>query len=186
MKTGRILIAFIIIILIILVLLFYNYIVKTDTNKYYITDITITPKNNGDYYVYLPLIMTDDRSVIDFTEDTEFKTGSGDISFIETIYGKAYNISSNGIVEIKIDEPKIKKKPGAWITLENNTDNELFNDRATEFYIYFNSTEINTVHIDYYFEIESKMHSYHVDVSCQGDISNGWNLIGGSINAWVE
>ena len=88
--------------------------------------------------MYIPLITTDDGSVIDFTNHINYHSGLGNIELIETKYGKAYNISSKGIVEIKIDEPKLKNKPGALITLENNTEYEDFGNRWVELWIFFN------------------------------------------------
>lgn len=177
MKKILLAIIFAIIILLITSIIF----IGDKNNRYYSINIEITPENMGEYTIYIPAIYFDNDELLDFNEYITYFSDYGDSSIINTEFGFAFKISSDNNINIKTKNPILKKHPGLWITLEKSND-QIINDRITLFYVFLNSTTNTNIYINYMFETFEKGGShYKAKISFKGYLTNGWNLLNGTI-----
>ncbi len=152
-----------------------------DLNRYYTINIQIEPEDDEAYFLYIPMLYYENEGLIDIESHLIQDLDTTNIEKVSTEFGEAMNISSDGEVIIRTDEKIVQEHPNLRISLENNEEG-YFYERTTSFNLYMNSTKVQKIHIRFSFNVaEQGGNEYSASVLFEGDLTNGWNVLNGSI-----
>jgi hypothetical protein len=196
MKKWK-LILIILIILILIIGLYYwvsPYLINQEIEYSY--EVIIEPNNDGAYYVYIPLLIHDNEEISKISKSIKIVSGNGEISFIETKYGSALNLSSNAPIKLALSGNEFKDIkvegdiPQIFLSLDNDLDGD--NDKAewdssfTQYNLFLNSSYVDYLNFDLAFKVNSEPASFEGSVKLNGKVYDGWNIINGTMDASME
>lgn len=175
-KFNAFLLISIIIVSIILGGLYYRFFVYNRFHFSYV--VTVLPSTSDSYYVYVPVIVTEDGKLLnEFENNLEIVYGTGHYTIIETQFGFCLNISSNNPIKIK-SEFKLDEILQLFVSTRNVTNNKYSLGYRGEYSVYSMFSNNNTLHLN----IESQLKGKFVwqESHIEGNIQNiGWTAIKG-------
>ena len=96
----------------------------------------ITPSGDGEFFMYLPILLINDSIPSSDLTEGYFSLGNGSINTVETEFGYAYNISSDEEIGFRFDLMKTTPSPGYSLSLGENFNNtqyfHIYNWRSDE------------------------------------------------------
>ncbi|RLF69892.1 MAG: hypothetical protein DRN40_05845 [Thermoplasmata archaeon] len=150
--------------------------------------ITLTSGINNTTFVLIPALINDDGSLSPICNNMIIKNGTGNFSIESSNKGYIYNVSFQNIIELELsgkNDPNIDITgdiPHIYLSLDNDYDGDNdfteWSDSIVQYWIFssYNSIKLN---------IHFKANTYYFsgDVILNSTLSNGWQLINGTMNA---
>ena len=150
---------------------------KKNKSITYLYEIEIIPNGSFFYNIYMPApIFFENKSLCQhIINDIEIKNGDPKISIVDTLYGKALNISGNNNITIyAYGTINVLNQRGPTIFLSLELKNYTINTFSTEkYWIYSNKSNINIL-INLLNEYKSGSYEY---LSERTEIIRGWQII---------
>lgn len=165
---------------------------KNDEKYYsYSYDIRITPNQNNNYSVIIPVLLNKDGEVSNINDKLNFISGSGEFKIFDSEKGKAMQIESSS--EITLSAVKVKTNgifDVVWnlLSLEQNTSydgNDKFTNKNLNYWVKLeNGTSFSSVNIEIIFKASLSKGTYGYDSysECKGEVNlkDEWQIINGN------
>jgi hypothetical protein len=136
-------------------------------------------------YSLLPILQTENISIIDLFDNVEVN-GKGTYKIENSIYGELINISSSNDYSIEFLSNDYSKF--STIDAYKSIDFSAKDEIQEQYYCYSNYSEIIYIDIEFDYSYQLIPHSSNerptgtsVEITINGDLHQGWNLLNGTI-----